>query len=84
MNTSHLFLLFDIKNNNGISFVELRKLTASSDGSMASYIILLEKKGLIEVKKQFINRKPNTTYYLTDKAKIILDQFISIINGYSS
>jgi hypothetical protein len=37
---------------------------------------------LIKVNKQFINRKPNTTYYITDKANILLEEFTTIIREW--
>lgn len=73
LGTANLFLLLDIDNNFGISFLELRKYYAS-DGSLASHISNLEKKNLIKVKKEFIGKKPRTTYYLTEKGKDMLSK----------
>lgn len=36
-----------------------------TDGNLASHLKALEEKGLIKVNKQFIGRKPNTTYFVT-------------------
>ena len=42
------------------------KLTLNvSDGNLASHLKALEEKGMIKVNKQFIGRKPNTTYSAT-------------------
>jgi DNA-binding HxlR family transcriptional regulator len=46
------------------SFKETLDLT---DGNLASHLKALEKTGMIKVSKQFIGRKPNTRYSVTEK-----------------
>jgi DNA-binding HxlR family transcriptional regulator len=38
-----------------------------TDGNLASHLKALEEKGLIRVNKQFVGRKPNTTYLITEQ-----------------
>jgi len=40
-----------------------------SDGNLASHIRALEDLGYIETQKQFIGRKPNTSYMVTDAGR---------------
>ena len=40
-----------------------------SDGNLASHIRALEDLGYIETQKQFIGRKPNTSYMVTDTGR---------------
>jgi len=70
--------------NEAIDFVTLKDLMDTTDGNLASHLNALEKNGLIEVKKQFIGRKPNTRYSITHKGstafKEHLDYLAKLIN----
>jgi len=48
------------------SFKETLDLT---DGNLASHLKALEEKGMITTNKQFIGRKPNTSYSATETGK---------------
>jgi DNA-binding MarR family transcriptional regulator len=52
--------------NDTIDFISLRELLDVTDGNLASHLTALEKNGLIEVHKQFVGKKPNTTFSVTD------------------
>ena len=47
-------------------FNTLKSMLGVSDGTLASHIRALEELGYIETRKQFIGRKPNTSYFVTD------------------
>ena len=51
--------------NDEYDFNALKELLDLTDGNLASHLKALEEKGLIDVKKQFIGRKPNTSYTIT-------------------
>ena len=51
--------------NDSLSFNDLKDLLGVTDGNLASHLKALEKFELIIVSKQFIGRKPNTTYHAT-------------------
>ncbi len=55
--------------NESVDFVTLKDLLDITDGNLASHLSALEKNRLIEVKKQFIGRKPNTRYMATPEGK---------------
>jgi DNA-binding HxlR family transcriptional regulator len=55
--------------NESIDFVTLKELLDITDGNLASHLSALEKNGMIEVKKQFIGKKPNTKYNATAEGK---------------
>ncbi len=55
--------------NESIDFVSLKELLDTTDGNLASHLNALEKNELIEVKKQFIGRKPNTRYQVTETGR---------------
>ncbi len=48
--------------NESAEFNYLKELLNLSDGNLASHIKALEETKYINVNKQFIGRKPNTTY----------------------
>ena len=52
--------------NETYDFNSLKEILNVSDGNLASHLKALEEKGMIKVSKQFLGRKPNTTYSATD------------------
>lgn len=55
--------------NDWVEYSTLKDVLQLTDGNLASHIAALEKSGYIEVKKQFIGRKPQTTYRATRQGK---------------
>ena len=55
--------------NDAVSFNELKEILGVTDGNLASHIKALEVDEYIAVTKQFIGKKPNTTYNSTEKGK---------------
>ena len=56
--------------NDSLDFNTLKELLKVTDGNLASHIKALEKNEYISVNKQFIGKKPNTTYAATQFGKI--------------
>ncbi len=52
--------------NDWIDFNALKEMLELTDGNLASHISTLEKNEYIETKKQFIGRKPKTSYRVTN------------------
>ena len=52
--------------NEYVDFKTLKEMLEVSDGNLASHLTALEKKEYVEVRKQFIGKKPNTSYKVTD------------------
>ncbi len=55
--------------NQWIDFGALKEMLNITDGNLASHITALEKLEYIEVRKQFVGKKPNTSYAATKKGK---------------
>jgi len=53
--------------SNSMDFTGLKETLAVTDGNLASHLRALEDAGFITMQKSFINRKPNTTYTITDE-----------------
>ncbi len=55
--------------NDSLDFNTLKNLLEVTDGNLASHLKSLEKSKYIKVKKEFIDRKPNTQYSATHSGK---------------
>lgn len=55
--------------NDQVDFNFLKETLDVSDGNLASHIAALEKTGYINVTKQFIGKKPNTSYSCTNEGR---------------
>ena len=62
--------------NNWVSYKELKNFLDLTDGNLASHVAALEKINYLEVKKQFIGKKPLTTYRITKAGKTSFEQHI--------
>jgi DNA-binding MarR family transcriptional regulator len=65
--------------NNEVSFNDLKDLLDVTDGNLASHLRYLEKEGYILVKKNFINRKPNTIYAITESGKTAFENHLETL-----
>ena len=48
--------------NDFVDFGALKEQLQITDGNLASHITALEKLNYVEVRKQFVGKKPNTSY----------------------
>lgn len=55
--------------NDTLDFNALKDLLELTDGNLASHLKALEQQEIILVSKQFVGRKPSTTYRATDLGK---------------
>lgn len=55
--------------NDWVEFREMKEVLDITDGNLASHINSLEKTGYVEVKKEFVGKKPKTTYRVTQKGR---------------
>ena len=65
--------------NEELSFNALKELLNLSDGNLASHISALEKATYIAVKKEFIGKKPNTTYRATPEGKLAFNAHLKAL-----
>lgn len=49
-----------------VDFNTLKETLQLTDGNLASHLRALEEAEYLRVEKQFVGRKPNTTYHATD------------------
>ena len=55
--------------NDFVDFTAMKETLDVSDGNLASHLAALEKNEYIEIRKQFIGKKPNTSYRITPLGK---------------
>lgn len=55
--------------NDVVDFGTLKEQLQLTDGNMASHLSALEKANYIAITKQFIGKKPNTTYAVTAEGR---------------
>ncbi len=64
--------------NENVDFNELKEWLEVTDGNLSSHLKGLEEAGYIKVQKQFIGRKPNTSYSITEDGK---QAFVNHLNA---
>lgn len=65
--------------NDTLDFNALKEYLDVTDGNLASHLKALEKEGFIEVRKTFVDRKPNTRYQMTKAGKKAFEAHISAL-----
>jgi DNA-binding HxlR family transcriptional regulator len=67
--------------NAKVEFKEFKELLELTDGNLSSHLNALERAGYLQVKKQFINRKPNTTYSITKHGKKSFEDHLKMLEA---
>nr|NQU93642.1 transcriptional regulator [Bacteroidota bacterium] len=67
--------------NDWVDFNTLKQLLDITDGNLASHLKALEDKGLIKMKKQFIGRKPRTSYQVSETGRNLFVQHIEALES---
>ena len=62
--------------NESVSFNDLKEVLDLTDGNLASHVAALEKAEYVLVSKQFVGKKPNTTYSVTEVGKMAFQQHL--------
>ena len=65
--------------NDGVDFNTMKELLKVTDGNLASHLKALEKEEVIVVKKQFLGRKPNTSYSVTEQGRKLFQEHIDAL-----
>jgi DNA-binding HxlR family transcriptional regulator len=70
--------------NDTIDFNALKELLGLTDGNLASHLKALEQLEIIVVSKQFIGRKPSTTYKATGRGRELFRQHLAALEEFVS
>ncbi len=65
--------------NESIDYTSLRNTMAVTDGNLVTHLRTLENAGYITSVKQFIGRKPNTTYRATETGLAALHRHLEAL-----
>jgi len=65
--------------NDNIDFNSMKELLELTDGNLASHLKALEQQEIITVSKQFIGRKPSTTYKATERGRDLFRQHLNAL-----
>jgi len=63
--------------NEWIDFTEMKTLLDITDGNLASHSTALEKAEYIEIKKEFVGKKPRTSYKVTDRGRAAFKEHLN-------
>lgn len=65
--------------NDWMEFTELKEILQVTDGNLASHLSALEKVQYIQVRKQFVGKKPNTSYAVTHAGQKAFDHHLNAL-----
>ena len=65
--------------NEWIDFSTIKEMLELTDGRLASHIKALESQAYIEVKKEFVGRKPQTSYAATETGKKAFNEHLDAL-----
>ena len=60
-------------------FTWLRARTGSTDGNLGAQLLKLEEAGYIAVEKQFVMRKPQSIYRITENGRQALSEYVQAL-----
>jgi len=67
--------------NSWVDFGTMKEMLNITDGNLASHITALEKLNYVEVKKQFVGKKPNTSYGITKQGKKAFSEHLDALEN---
>ncbi len=67
--------------NDSADFNTMKQLLELTDGNLASHLKALESIGYIQTSKQFIGRKPNTKYMITELGRISFKEHLNALEA---
>ena len=66
---ARLAILTALASCKSADFLFLQRLTGLSGGNLSSHIAKLEEAGLVQIEKQFIDKRPNTRIEISDQGR---------------
>jgi DNA-binding MarR family transcriptional regulator len=65
--------------NDWVPYTELKDLLNLTDGNLASHLSALEKIEYVEVRKEFVGKKPKTSYRVTAIGKSAFENHLKAL-----
>lgn len=63
------------------TFKEMKEITKATDGNLSSHLTKLEMLGYILSSKEFLGKKPRTTYILTEKGRDSFCEYVRLLES---
>lgn len=60
----------------------LKEMVKTTDGNLSTHLRKLEEAGYVSSKKRFIQKKPQTTYRITEKGRRALEEYVSTLEKF--
>lgn len=67
--------------NDRVDFSTLKETLSITDGNLASHINALEKMEYVSVTKQFVGKKPNTSYAVSKKGRKAFEEHLDALEN---
>lgn len=67
--------------NDLVDFNRMKELLNVTDGNLASHISALEKEAFIHVKKEFVGKKPLTSYSITKLGIVAFEEHLNALEA---
>lgn len=61
------------------TFSQIKEITQTSDGNLSIHLRKLEEAGYISSKKEFIGKKPRSTYTLTNNGRKEFEDYVKLL-----
>ena len=74
-----LGIMYVMMVNDWVDFNEMKQLLEVTDGNLASHSSALEKSNYIEIKKDFVGKKPKTSYRVTRAGRKAFEEHLSAL-----
>lgn len=65
--------------NDRVDFNSFKEWLQLTDGNLSSHIAFLEESGYVEVKKEFVGKKPKTSYRATEAGREAFQQHLAAL-----
>lgn len=59
-----------------VEFAYLKERLGLTDGNLGAHLRKLEDAGYLTARKEFVDRRPRTTYAITEKGRQALDSYV--------
>ncbi|MFB6151681.1 MAG: winged helix-turn-helix domain-containing protein [Haloarculaceae archaeon] len=63
------------------TFPELQEELDLTEGNLSSHLGTMEEEGAVAVEKEFVDRRPRTTYELTDEGRELFEDHIETLEA---
>jgi DNA-binding transcriptional ArsR family regulator len=60
-------------------FKLLKEALSLSDGNLSTHLAVLEERGYVDIRKEFVRRKPHTTYSPTEAGRAAFLRYLQVL-----